>query len=89
MSEMDDDDAALQASGRHQRDAAPLRHQRGQHLFDSIVDVFAGLGALLVLSVLALWPGSGRPEQVEDELGRRSWADRVRLAKGTESKDDA
>jgi hypothetical protein len=61
----------------------------GNTLFDSIVDVFAGLGALLVLSVLALWPGSGRPEQVEDELGRRSWADRVRLAKGTESKDDA
>jgi hypothetical protein len=61
----------------------------GNTLFDSILDVFAGLGALLVLSVLALWPGSGRPEQVEDELGRRSWADRVRLAKGTESKDDA
>jgi hypothetical protein len=60
----------------------------GNALFDSILDVFAGLGALLVLSVLALWPGSGRPEQVEDALGRRSWADRVRLAKGTESKDD-
>jgi hypothetical protein len=60
----------------------------GNALFDSILDVFAGLGALLVLAVLALWPGSGRPEHVED-LGRRSWADRVRLAKETELKDGA
>ena len=61
----------------------------GHTLFGSILDVFAGLGALLVLSVLALWPGSGRPEHVEDALGRRSWADRVRLGKGMEPDDGA
>lgn len=61
----------------------------GNTLFGGILDVFAGLGALLVLSVMALWPGSGRPDHVEDAVCRRSWADRVRLGKGPGPDDGA
>jgi hypothetical protein len=45
----------------------------------SVVDVFLGLLALLVVSAAALWPRSGRDQRVELEMERLGWADRVQL----------
>lgn len=59
----------------------------GNRLFDSILDVFAGLSALFVLSVLALWPGGAQTDRVEDELGRQNWSDRVRFSKASKPRE--
>lgn len=46
-------------------------------LFGGAADVFIGLAILLVLSVIALWPNSGRGEQVDRALSGTNWADRI------------
>ncbi|MDX2308109.1 MAG: hypothetical protein NW216_07725 [Hyphomicrobium sp.] len=42
-----------------------------------VLDVFVGLLALLILSILALWPNGSRTDRVDRAVEGRSWADRV------------
>lgn len=45
--------------------------------FDSVYDVFVGLIALLLLSIIALWPNSSRTDRVDRAMSGDSWADRI------------
>ena len=49
--------------------------------FDNVVDAFIGLGSLLVLSIIALWPNPSRADRVDRALSGESWADRIRFEK--------
>ncbi len=52
-------------------------HDKEFALSGSVLDVFIWLGALLVLSVVALWPNTARTDRVDREIDGRSWADRI------------
>lgn len=44
----------------------------------SMVEVFACLGALLVVSVISLWPNEGRKDRAERQVSASGgWADRL------------
>jgi hypothetical protein len=42
-----------------------------------VIEIFGWLGAILVTSVVALWPFAGRDQRAELKLERPSWADRI------------
>jgi hypothetical protein len=42
-----------------------------------VTGILASLGALLVLSVIALWPNSSRANRVDRRVDGSSWADRI------------
>ncbi len=50
-------------------------------IFGGIMDVFAGLGALVILAVIALWPNASRADRVDRALDGSSWADRIDIEK--------
>jgi hypothetical protein len=50
-------------------------------MFGGIMDVFAGLGALIILAVIALWPNASRADRVDRALDGSSWADRIDIEK--------
>jgi uncharacterized RDD family membrane protein YckC len=47
--------------------------------FGNELDAFSAFFCMLILSIVALWPASDEASRVENELGRKSWADRVAL----------
>lgn len=47
--------------------------------FNNVADIFLGLAALLLLSIIALWPNPSRSDRVDRDLEGESWADRVDL----------
>lgn len=53
--------------------------------FQGVLGVMVGLGALLILSVIALWPNSSRTERVERNLEGATWADRIDIASASEA----
>lgn len=58
-----------------------LASSNEMRLFGGIMDVFAGLGALLILAVIALWPNASRADRVDRALDGSSWADRIDIEK--------
>jgi hypothetical protein len=54
-----------------------LANDSGVQLIDGVADVFVGLGGLLILCVLALWPNASRADRVDRAIDGSSWADRV------------
>lgn len=52
-------------------------HQDGGSDLGGIADVFVGLGTLLVLAVVALWPAQSQGDRVDRALGGSNWADKV------------
>lgn len=47
--------------------------------FGNELDAFSALFCMLILSIVALWPSSDEADKVDNELGRKSWADRVAI----------
>ena len=54
-----------------------VAHNSGMRPFGNVADVFAALGVLLALSILALWPSDTHSDRVEREISGSSWADRL------------
>ncbi len=54
-----------------------VAHNSGMRPFGNVADVFAALGVLLALSILAPWPSETRTERVERKLSGSTWADRL------------
>jgi hypothetical protein len=52
----------------------------------TIFDVFLWLFLLLVVTGVALWPSTGRDQNVELELERRGWADRIEIQESAAAK---
>lgn len=55
--------------------------------FDSVLDVFTGLGALLILSIIAIWPNSSRADRVDRAMSGSNWADRIDIEKMAKEQD--
>ena len=51
----------------------------------SALDLFVWLGVMLAVSVLALWPSTGRDQRAELKLERRGWADRIEFEPAQDS----
>lgn len=47
------------------------------HIFTNVIEVFFALCALLVVSVVSLWPNEGRADRAERQANRGAWADRI------------
>ena len=56
-----------------------VAHNSGMRPFGNVGDIFAALGVLLALSILALWPSEVRTERVDRQMSGSTWADRVDL----------
>ncbi len=46
-------------------------------LFGGVLDVFIGLAALLILSIIALWPNASRADRIDRAVDGEHWADRI------------
>lgn len=56
-----------------------VAQEEGLQLFASYHALAAGLGILLVFSVVALWPNSSRSDRVDRAMSGDTWADRVKF----------
>jgi len=59
----------------------------------NMTDVFIGLGLLLAICVVSLWPNDGRKDRVDRQLEGENWASRVDVEalareRGASSRDD-
>lgn len=58
-------------------------------LFGGVLDVFIALAALLILSIIALWPNASRADRVDRTIdGGSSWADRIDIENRSPSSHD-
>ncbi|MEO1542507.1 MAG: hypothetical protein AAFR75_00575 [Pseudomonadota bacterium] len=54
-----------------------MAHGGSAEMFSSMVEVFVGLGLLLIVCVVSLWPNEGRADRAERQANKSGWADRL------------
>lgn len=54
-----------------------VAHNSGMRPFGNVADIFAALGVLTALCILALWPSESRADRVDRQISGSSWADRL------------
>ncbi|MEO1207001.1 MAG: hypothetical protein AAFV45_11775 [Pseudomonadota bacterium] len=54
-----------------------MAHGGSSEMFSSMTEVFVGLGLLLIVCVVSLWPNEGRADRAERAANKTDWADRV------------
>lgn len=58
-----------------------LTYDHTSGMVSDITGVFLGLGGLLILCVIALWPNDTGADRVDRDVDGTSWADRIDVEK--------